>query len=82
MAILRLFEYLKENKISITELADKTGISKRTFHYWKANEAIPLPKLNDIADVLGVSIYELIELRPGYRFLYSKNGDFSGVVKS
>lgn len=57
----RLLQILREKGVSLRELADQTGISKSSLGYYaNGSRSIPLDKLEDIANILGVSAIWLI----------------------
>lgn len=60
--LLKIKEVRKRNKMTIEELSVKSGVSQRAISGYEANENdITLGKLQNIADALNVSIFELMD---------------------
>ena len=59
---MKLDEFMKAKKITAKELAEKTGISRRTIEGYRANVRVPnFPAGLKIAKALGVDPYELLD---------------------
>ena len=57
----RIFELLKERKMSQKEFAQRTGIAESTISDWKKKKTNPVSdKILIICEVLGVTPYELL----------------------
>ena len=57
----RIFELLKERKMTQKEFAQKTGIAESTISDWKKKRTNPVSdKILIISEVLGVSPYDLL----------------------
>jgi transcriptional regulator with XRE-family HTH domain len=57
----RIARFRRERGLSQTELGEKIGVSQRVMsHYEKAQTRIPADVLLKIADVLKISVYELL----------------------
>lgn len=57
----RIFEILKEKKITQKEFSDRTGISQSTISDWKRKKMNPSSdKIMLICDVLDITPYELL----------------------
>lgn len=57
----RIFELLRERKMSQKEFARKTGIAESTISDWKKKQTNPVSdKILIICEVLGVTPYELL----------------------
>ena len=56
----KISEFLKENNMSFTALADAINVKRTTLMYNLSNEKIPLVYLIDIAKVLQVQVSDLI----------------------
>ena len=58
----RIFDILKEKRITQKEFSEKTGISQSTISDWKRKKTNPsADKIISICDALGVSVYELLQ---------------------
>lgn len=58
----RIFDILKEKRITQKEFSEKTGISQSTISDWKRKKTNPsADKIMPICDALGVSVYELLQ---------------------
>lgn len=63
----------RERGLTLDQLAEKTGISKRSICMYEANESdIPYMRLKKIAEVLNVNI---LEFDPDYLFFKRSNQD-------
>lgn len=57
----RIFELLKERKMSQKEFAQRTGIAESTISDWKKKNTNPVSdKILIICEILGVTPYELL----------------------
>ena len=56
----RIFELLKERKMSQKEFAQRTGIAESTISDWKKKKNPVSDKILIICEVLGVTPYELL----------------------
>lgn len=60
----RIKEFRKANKMTHKELAEKLGISTRTLQMWESGKNLSfIPKMSKLADLFGVSITDLFDLR-------------------
>ena len=58
----RIFDILKEKRITQKEFSEKTGISPSTISDWKRKKTNPsADKIISICDALNVSVYELLQ---------------------
>jgi len=63
--IVRIKEALKENNVSIVELARRLGVSRQTVHYYiEQGDKNPIAQLEKIADAIGCKLSALFE-QPG-----------------
>lgn len=49
-------------RITIKELAEQTGIERRTYYAWEKKGDLPVSALNQIANTLGVTTDKLLGL--------------------
>lgn len=60
----RIKELRKANKMTHKELAEKLGIATRTLQMWESGKNLSfIPKMSKLADLFGVSITDLFDLR-------------------
>ena len=87
----RIFELLKERKMTQKEFAKKTGISESSISDWKKKRTNPVSdKILIICEVLGVSPYELLSgaehtgsrSREHDTYVISKGTDVGMLVES
>ena len=60
--IVRIKEALKENNVSIVELARRLGVSRQTVHYYiEQGDKNPIAQLEKIAEAIGCKMSALFE---------------------
>ena len=86
----RIFELLKERKMSQKEFAKKTGIAESTVSDWKKKRTNPVSdKILIISEVLGVSPYYLLSgaehkgerSRENITYVISKDSDVGTLIE-
>ena len=86
----RIFELLKERKMTQKEFAQRTGIAESSISDWKRKRTNPVSdKILIICEVLGVSPYELLSgaehtgnSRENETYVISKGTDVGMLVES
>ena len=87
----RIFELLKERKMTQKEFAQRTGIAESSISDWKKKRTNPVSdKILIICEVLGVSPYELLSgaehtgsrSREHDTYVISKGADVGMLVES
>ena len=87
----RIFELLKERKMTQKEFAQRTGIAESSISDWKKKRTNPVSdKILIICEVLGVSPYELLSgaehtgsrSREHNTYVISKGTDVGKLVES
>lgn len=78
---LRVKQIAKQKGVSLTDLATKIGVSRRTMFNWVSNGNASFDDLKDIAVALGCSFYELMEPAEGWGYIFDDDGKFRGVIK-
>lgn len=56
----RIFEQLRQQKMTVKSLCEKLGIRRSRFYYWLRHSDLPVSYLMRIAEILGVSVCELL----------------------
>jgi len=56
----RIFEQLRQQKMTVKSLCEKLGIRRSRFYYWLRHSDLPVSYLVRIAEILGVSVCELL----------------------
>lgn len=50
------------NEVSCVKIAETLGVTKQTVYFWKKSKDLSVNKLNDVANVMGMSIIDLLEM--------------------
>lgn len=81
----KIFELLRENKMSQKELSDLTGISTSAISDWKHKGTIPSAmKVKKICEVLGVAPEDIlgsVKAEPKEQFVIEKDSELYEFVK-
>jgi transcriptional regulator with XRE-family HTH domain len=77
---LRIKEVCKTNNVSLVELAKRLNISRQSLESRIKNNP-SIEKLQEIADALGVTVFELIKEDTTTYHSYNSQGDWMGVLK-
>lgn len=56
----RIFEQLRQQKMTVKSLCEKLGIRRSRFYYWLRHSDLPVSYLVRIAEILGVSVCKLL----------------------
>jgi len=78
---LQIKEVARKNKITITNLAVKMGVPRRTLYYW-IEQSITFEDLNRVANALQCNIVELIKPSDGFVHWYNDEGIYKGMLKA
>lgn len=77
---LRIKQKAKERGVSISDLSGKLGITRQSLHGVLKGK-ITIDRLVDISNILGCSIYELMEPEKGFGYVYDDANKFVGVLR-
>jgi transcriptional regulator with XRE-family HTH domain len=59
-----LFELMTRRKVSISEIADESGINKNTIYTWRISRVPSITNFEAVANALGYKL-RLVEIPPG-----------------
>lgn len=63
----------KKNGVSLTELAERLGVSRQSVHYYiEQGDKNPVSQLEKIADAIGCDVLDLLK---------RKNDDFLAIIR-
>lgn len=49
-------------EVSCVKIAEALGVTKQTVYFWKKSKDLSVNKLNDVANVMEMSIIDLLEM--------------------